>query len=226
MMARVSGELTTVVLDTNVVVAALLWDGVPRALLELVAAEPWVVAAVSPELITELERVLQRPQLAERVRATGRTEELISRYREITATVTPVTVAPVVVADCDDDHVLALAVAAHASLVITGDRSHLFADWAARGDRDRDTSSSTRFSEATPMSGTQDIKAAVKKRPTTFQVTPGESRPNRLTDHLTPQCTACGRRVAGNQSQAWHLPGFGRNMERGGRSANSTRNVW
>ena len=76
------------------------------------------------------------------------------------------------------------------------------------------------------MSGTQDIKAAVKKRPTTFQVTPGESRPNRLTDHLTPQCTACGRRVAGNQSQAWHSPGFGRNTERGGRSANSTRNVW
>ena len=126
MMVRVFGELTTVVLDTNVVVAALLWDGVPRALLELVAAVPWVVAAVSPELIAELERVLQRPQLAEGVRATGRTaEELISRYREITATVTPVTVAPVVVADADDDHVLALAVAAHASLVITGDRSHL-----------------------------------------------------------------------------------------------------
>lgn len=103
MMARVSDEFTTVVLDTNV-----------------------VVAVVSPELIAELGRVLRRPQLAERVRATGRTaEELISRYREIAATVTPLTVTPVVVADADDDHVLALAVAARATLVITGDRSHL-----------------------------------------------------------------------------------------------------
>ena len=39
MMPRVPREFTTVVLDTNVVVAALLWEGVPRALLERVAAE-------------------------------------------------------------------------------------------------------------------------------------------------------------------------------------------
>ena len=82
MMARVPREFSTVVLDTNVVVAALLWDGVPRALLKLVAAEQSVAAVVSPALIAELERVLQRAQLAERVRATGRSaEELVSRYR-------------------------------------------------------------------------------------------------------------------------------------------------
>jgi putative PIN family toxin of toxin-antitoxin system len=126
MMARLPGELTAVVLDTNVVVAALLWDGLPRALLARVAAEPRIAAVVSPVLIAELTRVLQRPQLAKRVRATGRTpEELVSRYREITATVIPRAVAPIVLADSDDDHVLALAVAARASLVITGDRSHL-----------------------------------------------------------------------------------------------------
>ncbi len=126
MMARVPREFSTVVLDTNVVVAALLWDGVPRALLKLVAAEQSVAAVVSPALIAEFERVLQRAQLAERVRATGRSaEELVSRYREIAVTVTPSAVAAVVVADSDDDHVLALAVAARASLVITGDRSHL-----------------------------------------------------------------------------------------------------
>jgi len=126
MMTRVPREFTTVVLDTNVVVAALLWEGVPRALLERVAAEERIVAVVSPALIAELERVLRRPRLAERVRATGRTaEQLVSRYCGMAATVTPLTVAPIVVADSDDDHVLALAVAAQASLVITGDRSHL-----------------------------------------------------------------------------------------------------
>lgn len=126
MMARVPVEFTTVVLDTNVVVAALLWDGAPRALLELVAVDPRIVAVVSPALIAELEKVLRRTRLAERVRATGMTaEQLVSRYRAIAATVTPLTVAPVVIADSDDDHVLALAVAARASLVITGDRSHL-----------------------------------------------------------------------------------------------------
>ena len=50
MMARVPVEFTTVVLDTNVVVAALLWDGAPRALLELVAVDPRIVAVVSPTL--------------------------------------------------------------------------------------------------------------------------------------------------------------------------------
>ena len=47
MMARVPREFSTVVLDTNVVVAALLWDGVPRALLKLVAAEQSVAAVAA-----------------------------------------------------------------------------------------------------------------------------------------------------------------------------------
>lgn len=47
MMARVPREFSTVVLDTNVVVAALLWDGVPRALLKLAAAEQSVAAVAA-----------------------------------------------------------------------------------------------------------------------------------------------------------------------------------
>lgn len=153
MMARVPREFSTVVLDTNVVVAALLWDGVPRALLKLVAAEQSVAAVVSPALIAELERVLQRAQLAERVRATGRSaEELVSRYREIAVTVTPSAVAPVVVADSDDDHVLALA---GRRACIAGDHRRSLAspaDRAARRYCDCDSSSSPRVFWQEPVS--------------------------------------------------------------------------
>lgn len=40
-----AGESVTVVLDTNVVVAALLWDGIPRQLLEALAVDPFVTLA-------------------------------------------------------------------------------------------------------------------------------------------------------------------------------------
>lgn len=115
-----------VVLDTNVLVAALLWDGLPRKLFEAVCAAPGVTVVVSPEMLAELDRVLRRPRFAARIRATGwRPDELIARYRLLTAVITPRTVARIVLADEDDDHVLALAIAAGASLIVTGDKSHL-----------------------------------------------------------------------------------------------------
>jgi hypothetical protein len=50
--------------------------------------------------------------------------ELIEGYGELAQLVRPASIAPVVLADPEDDHVLACAVAAQADLIVSGD-SHL-----------------------------------------------------------------------------------------------------
>jgi putative PIN family toxin of toxin-antitoxin system len=55
------------VLDTNVVVSALIWGGAPFDLLEAAAAGH-VDLATSPVLLAELAAVLGRPHLKERLR--------------------------------------------------------------------------------------------------------------------------------------------------------------
>lgn len=116
----------TVVLDTNVVVAALLWGGVPRRLLEHIASDPLLTLASSPVLLAELARVLTKAQLQERLRLSALTPgQLVASYRQLVWVLTPQAVPSVVSGDADDDHVLALAVAARASLIISGDRRHL-----------------------------------------------------------------------------------------------------
>jgi putative PIN family toxin of toxin-antitoxin system len=121
-----AGEPVRVVLDTNVVVAALLWDGIPRQLLEALAADPFVTLASSPQLLAELDRVLVKPQLTERFRLLSlNSRQVIARYARLVTIVTPQSVARVVEADADDDHVLALAVAAKAAFIVSGDRAHL-----------------------------------------------------------------------------------------------------
>jgi|GEM_PF-341784 len=113
-------------LDTNVVVAALLWNGMPRQLLERIVTETSLGVLSSPRLVAELARVLRRPRFEKRRRATGMSaDELVARYAMLATIVQPQNVMRVVAADTDDDHVLAAAVCAGASLIVTGDRSHL-----------------------------------------------------------------------------------------------------
>lgn len=116
----------TVVLDTNVVVAALLWEGIPRNLLERIAGDSRLTLASSPVLMAELTRVLAKQQLRNRVLRLGATtDQLVANYKRLVSIVTPRVVPGIVAGDSDDDHVLALAVAARASLIISGDHAHL-----------------------------------------------------------------------------------------------------
>jgi predicted nucleic acid-binding protein len=52
--------------------------------------------------------------------------QLRQRYQRIVIVVEPATVPPTVLADPDDDHVIACAVAAKADMIVSGD-SHLLA---------------------------------------------------------------------------------------------------
>lgn len=115
------------VLDTNVVVAGLLWQGHPRRLLDQ-AIDGHVALFSSPALIDELAHILGYRKFAQRIATLGATtpSALTVRYSALVGLVTPAEVPRVVLEDADDDHVLACAVAASADLIVSGDR-HLHA---------------------------------------------------------------------------------------------------
>lgn len=109
------------VADTNTVVSGLLWLGNPGRVLEA-AALGKLTLYTSPPLIDELITVLQAPKLAPRIGRSGLTiGQLLLRYLDVAIVVQPATIAPVVITDPDDDHVLACALAAQADLIISGD---------------------------------------------------------------------------------------------------------
>ena len=113
-------------LDTNVLVSALLWTGPPHALLHAARMDTAVLVS-SPALIEELRAVLARPKLAPRIAALGTSAgELLESLLRRVVVVEPATVDAVIAEDPDDDQVLACAVAGRARCIVSGDR-HLLA---------------------------------------------------------------------------------------------------
>lgn len=115
------------VVDTNVVVSAFLWQGLPGRLLDL-AGEKEVRLFTSRALLDELADVLDRKKLIKKVLATGLTvPQMLENYRKIVTLVTARQLPQRVSPDADDDAVLAAAKAARADFIVSGDRKHLLA---------------------------------------------------------------------------------------------------
>jgi putative PIN family toxin of toxin-antitoxin system len=113
-------------LDTNVVVSALLWRGTPYRLLAAIRERGDVQLVTSITLLDELADVLARPFAAQRLAMIGRTvRDVVADYVELVELVEPAKVPRVVLGDVDDDQVIAAAVAARVDLIVTGDRRHL-----------------------------------------------------------------------------------------------------
>jgi len=75
------------VLDTNVVVSGLLWDGMPRRLMRLVRSEGVVLYSSSP-LLAELTDVLARPKFKNKIAASLLSvDQLVDLYSEWVALV-------------------------------------------------------------------------------------------------------------------------------------------
>jgi putative PIN family toxin of toxin-antitoxin system len=112
------------VLDTNVVVSALLWKGAPRRLLRA-AAVAHVELFTSDPLLAELADVLSRSKLKRHIAGLGVSPtELFSTYARQVEIVQP-TDLPRLVPDPDDDVVIGTALAAKADFIVTGDRTLL-----------------------------------------------------------------------------------------------------
>lgn len=111
-----------IVLDTNVVLSALLWRGTPYRLLQTVRQHEHAQLFTSAALLEELGEVLARPLPQQRLALLGRAaHEVLADYIDAVELVTPLLTPPVIAADADDDQVIAAAVAAEADLLVSGD---------------------------------------------------------------------------------------------------------
>jgi putative PIN family toxin of toxin-antitoxin system len=113
------------VLDTNVVLSGLLWHGTPHALIDRVR-EGTLTFISSPALLAELAEVIARPKF-DTILARSNTsrERSLVEVRELTEVIAPPPLAEPVCRDPDDDAVLALGVAAHVDLIVSGDKDLL-----------------------------------------------------------------------------------------------------
>lgn len=113
--------LNEIVLDTNVLVSALFWNGNERKLL-LACLEGEHALVTSPPLLTEAARVLagkfSYPE--------ADTESFVGMVSRNADVVVPRKPLVVIAADPSDDRVLECAVEGRADIIATGDR-HLLA---------------------------------------------------------------------------------------------------
>lgn len=108
------------VLDTNVLISALFWDGGPRRVVDLAAAGRFQ-AVTSPPLLAEFADVLADDFGAPQKRVVLALRDVLS-YAQV---VTPSAEPDIAVRDQGDVKVIACALAGAADLVVTGDRDLL-----------------------------------------------------------------------------------------------------
>ncbi len=120
------------VLDTNTVVSGLVWGGVPGQLIDSAVASTVHLIASLP-LLDELQAVLFRKKFAGQFAAQETNAgTLFEGYASLVQLVVPAEIGPVILADPDDDIVVATAVAGDADAIVSGD-SHLLAIGEYRG---------------------------------------------------------------------------------------------
>lgn len=112
------------VLDTNIVISGLLWDGIPSQLFAHVKTGR-AGLFTSAVMVAELENVLGRAKLSKKIGMRNMTpQRLLAAYVSRCTLVSPaplMAIAP----DPDDDWVIATAVAAQADMIVTGDSPFL-----------------------------------------------------------------------------------------------------
>lgn len=113
------------VLDTNIIVSALFWNGPPRAVLEA-ALDKQFISLTSEANTTELARVLAYPKFAEQIANQAvAIERLVGDYLTIVVPVMFAEVPHNVVRGPKDRSVLACAVGGKADFIVSGDKDLL-----------------------------------------------------------------------------------------------------
>lgn len=112
-----------VVLDTNVLVSGLLWDGPPNQLLKW--GRDGMLEIISCEAaVAEAKRVIEYPKFSRRISALDTSPGRILAYlmNLVTYVPPPTSIPPVIAEDPADDLFLALAVENQGCLIVSGDQ--------------------------------------------------------------------------------------------------------
>lgn len=117
------GKGPIVVLDTNVIISALLWKGTPRAVFDL-AEKGKISIATSKSIIDELTRVLDYPRLRSAIAKHGLAKnQIVERFIDLVDIIEeedyPI---GIITEDPADDKVLSCAAATLASYIVSGDQ--------------------------------------------------------------------------------------------------------
>ena len=113
------------VIDTNVLLSGLLWGGPPNGLLRHVRVGT-VTLMSSPTLLAELSDVIKRAKFDAILERTGTSSErLLAEVRRLAKVIEPPPLSQPICRYPDDDHVLALALAANADVIVSGDNDLL-----------------------------------------------------------------------------------------------------
>ena len=107
-----------IVLDTNVLISAILFGGPPRDVLKLVIGGT-VGCSISLVILDELRDVLQRPKFK------FSSEQAFNVLEELHAScsiINPMVKINVITEDPDDNKILECAIEANAAVIVSGDR--------------------------------------------------------------------------------------------------------
>ncbi len=108
------------VVDTNVLVSGLGWEGPPAVVVDA-ALRRRIQPVTSQELLDELRRVLKYPRLSSVLRTAGLTAaEVVELVTDASVVVVPLRGAARA-RDADDDRVLEAAAAGSVDVIISGD---------------------------------------------------------------------------------------------------------
>lgn len=112
------GKKTKVVIDTNVIVSAFGWGGIPEQVVGF-AVSGKIVNYTSMELLDELRRVISYPKLPF---SAGSQIEILETIFSISHIVNPSELLSVIEQDDGDNRVLECALSARVDFIITGDK--------------------------------------------------------------------------------------------------------
>ena len=109
-----------VVADTNVLVSAVLNADGPPSQVVRAAFQQRLTLIVSAQLLDELTGVLARPKIT-RIVPSERSQLFVEAVEGVSVAVDDPAETPAIVRDRRDDYLVALALAAHADRLVTGD---------------------------------------------------------------------------------------------------------
>jgi putative PIN family toxin of toxin-antitoxin system len=113
------------VLDTNIVISALFWKGLPDVVFNG-ALDKQYISLTTEALTMELKQVLAYPKFAERISSQALDiDRLVGDYLAICIAVLPAEVPSDIVRDPKDQAVLACALGGRAGFIISGDKDLL-----------------------------------------------------------------------------------------------------